>query len=352
MRSLAILCLAFGAIAWGEVVELTPILTTPEDPGYFRRALRAIRDAREEILVMLSDCRRYPWGSPANALTDALADARSRGVAVRVLIERGEEPAPETEAAFAYLAARGIEVRWDDPGVTLHAKLLLIDGELTLLGSSPWTYNGLFGSVQVDMLVRSRGVAGTFREFFGLVWEGRLDVEVETERAGIPALVPVPEFPQGEATHLALAGELLADAEARIDLALYKLRYYPQYPTSPSNELVAGLVAAAARGTRVRVLLEGGEGRGDPYFVGETREVATYLLLHGVEVRFDPPDSTLHAKLLVVDGEDLLISSANWSYYSLARNVEAGIALIGVPSLGTVFGRFFDSLWDNARALP
>ncbi|MGY4707862.1 phospholipase D-like domain-containing protein [Candidatus Bipolaricaulota sp. J31] len=341
-----------GALAWGAIVELTPILTTPADPRYFHRALRALQGAREEILVMLSDCRRYPWESPVNALTDALVDAGARGVAVRVLIERGKEPAPETEAAFAYLAGRGIEVRWDDPGVTLHAKLLLIDGELTLLGSSPWTYNGLFGSVQIDLLVRSQDVARTFREFFGLVWDGCLDVEVEMERPRPPSLIPVPELPEREATHLALAGELLAGAEARVDLALYKLRHYPQYPASPSNELVAGLVAAASRGARVRVLLEGGEGHGDPYFTGEARKVATYLLLHGVEVRFDPPDSTLHAKLLLVDGEDLLISSANWSYYSLARNVEAGIALTGVPSLGEILGRFFDSLWVDARVLP
>ncbi|NOX44176.1 MAG: hypothetical protein GXO72_00340 [Caldiserica bacterium] len=352
MRIFAISCLFLGACALGEIVEITPILTTPAEPRYFHRALGAIQGAREEVLVMLSDCRRYPGDSPVNALTGALAEAAARGIAVRVLLERGEEPVPEREAAFAYLAGRGVEVRWDDPDVSLHAKLLLVDGELALLGSSPWTYNGLFGSVQIDLLVRSRDVAHIFGEFFRLVWEGHLDATVRTGSAGSPALIPVPELPGGEASHLVAARELLAGAEARVDLALYALRRYPQYPTSPSNELVSGLVEAAARGARVRVLLEGGEAYTDPRFAGGTREVATYLLLHGVEVRFDPPGSTLHAKLLLVDTEDLLVSSANWSYYSLARNVEAGIALIGVPSLGEILGRFFELLWEDARALP
>ncbi len=352
MRIFAISCLFLGACALGEIVEITPILTTPADPRYFHRALEAIRNARAEILVMLSDCRRYPWDSPANALTGALADARARGVAVRVLLERGEGIAPETEAAFAYLVGKGIEVRWDDPDVSLHAKLLLVDGELALIGSSPWTYNGLFGSVQIDLLVRSRDVVRTFGEFFRLVWEGRLDATVRTGSAESPALIPLPELPEGEASHLTTALELLAGAEARVDLALYALRHYPQYPTSPSNELVSGLVDAAARGARVRVLLEGGEAYMDPRFAGEAREVATYLLLHGVDVRFDPPGTTLHAKLLLVDTEDVLVSSANWSYYSLARNVEAGVALTGVPALGEVLGRFFDFLWEDARVLP
>jgi phosphatidylserine/phosphatidylglycerophosphate/cardiolipin synthase-like enzyme len=352
MRILAILYLFSCVCALGEIVEVTPILTTPEDPRYFQWALRVIQGAREEVLVMLSDCRRYSWDSPANELTTALATVGTRGVSVRVLLERGKQPAPEAEAAFAYLVERGVEVRWDNPEVTLHAKLLLIDREFVLLGSSPWTYNGLFGSVQVDLLVRSRNVARAFWEFFELVWEGRLDVETALGRPKIPALVPVPDLPEGGLSHLVLAQELLADAEAQVGLMLYKLRYYPQYPMSPSNELLSELVGAVARGARVRVLLEGGEEYTDTNFVSETREVATYLLLHGVQVRFDSPGSTLHAKLLVVDEKDLIVSSANWSYYSLVKNVEAGITLVNVPALGEVLQEFFDILWERSRELP
>lgn len=350
MWILAIFLLFLGLIVQGEPVSVTPILSTPQAPRYFRWVLGAIEAAEGEILVMLSDCRRYAPPSGANALLDALVEAVGRGVEVKVLLERKDEVPPEEEAAFTYLAENGIEVRWDDPEITLHAKLLVFDRTEVILGSTPWTYNGLFRSVQVDLAVHSPTAAEVFRRFFGFLWEGRYRVETEMGRVSSPAFIPLPEFPEGEALHLEVAARLLDGAQEEVDLCLYMLRRYPW--ESPVNRLTDALVSAATRGVRVRVLLEGGETWMEPEFVTEAREVATYLLLHGVEVRFDPPNSTLHAKFLVVDGEDLLVSSANWAYYSLIKNVEAGVAFLGTPAVAAVLGDFFEALWGRAHPLP
>lgn len=350
MRSLAIFLLSLGFIARGEMVTVTPILSTPEAPRYFQWAQRAIENAREEILVMLSDCRRYSPGSQANALLDALAEAARRGVAVRVLLERKDEIPQETAAAFSFLRDNGVEVRGDDPEITLHAKLLILDRIEVVVGSTPWTYNGLFKSVQVDLAVRSAPVAEVFRRFFELIWEGEYRVESVLGAAQGPALLPLPEFPEGEALHLGLAAKMLGEAQREVVLGIYMLRRYLW--DSPVNRLTEALIAAAANGVRVRVLLEGGEDWMEPDFGHAAREVATYLLLHGVDVRFDPPNSTLHAKFLVVDGEDVLISSANWAYYSLIKNIEAGVALQDTPALGSILERFFAALWARARPLP
>ncbi len=350
MRSPAIFFLFLGLIALGEPVSVTPILSIPQVPRYFEWVLGAIENAEEEILIMLSDCRRYARPSRVNTLLDALAEAAGRGVQVKVLLERRDEIPPEEEAAFAYLEKNGIEVRWDDPESTLHAKLLVFDRTEVVLGSTPWTYNGLFESVQVDFAVRSPTAAQTFRRFFGFLWEGRYRVEPRLGEAKAPALILLPEFPEGEALHLEVAARLLEEAQKEIDLCLYMLRRYPW--DSPVNRLTDALISAAARGVRVRVLLEGGESWMEPDFASDAREVATYLLLHGVEARFDPPGSTLHAKFLVVDGEDLLVSSANWAYYSLIKNVEAGVALLGTPALGSILADFFEALWAQARPLP
>ncbi len=346
----AILLLSLGLAVLGEVVEITPILTTPETPRYFHWALEAIARAGREISAMLSDCRRYYPGSKVNLLLDALTEARKRGVSVRVILEGREGLAPEVEAAFSFLSENGVDVRWDDPEINLHAKLLILDGAEVLLGSSPWTYNGLFGSVQVDLAVRSPTLAATFERFFELVWKGKFRLTEELDEARPPALIPVPELPQGRLLHLEVASQLIGEAQVGVELALYMLRRYPW--DSPVNELTDALVAAAHRGVKVRVLLEGGEGWMESEFIQGAREVATYLLLHGVEVRLDPPGPTLHAKFLVVDGEDVLVSSANWAYYSLVKNVEAGLAFLKVPDLAESLTRFFEHLWARARPLP
>jgi phosphatidylserine/phosphatidylglycerophosphate/cardiolipin synthase-like enzyme len=114
---------------------------------------------------------------------------------------------------------------------------------------------------------------------------------------------------------------------------------------------VDALIQAAARGVHVRVLLEGGEEFMDEAMIKGNRETAAFLMLHGVEVRLDPLGETTHAKCLVVDGEDILVSSANWSYYSLEHNVEAGVAILAAPELASLLCQFFEGLWAGARAL-
>lgn len=340
-----LLCLRLLAVGVG----ITPLFSLPGEPVYYREVLRALEEAQEEILVMLSDCRFYPEGSPVNGLLEALARAHRQGVTVRVLLEDHGIPDPETEAAYRFLEGEGVEVRWDSPDVTLHAKLLVLDHRYVVVGSSPWTYNALFKSVQADLLIEEGDVAGTFAGFFRLIWEGRFKGRVEVMAPEPPALIPLPELPGAELHHH-WALRLLEGATRSISLALYKLGYYPQYPTSPSNELIAALLDAAARGVLVRVLLEGGEDYADLEFAREARKTATYLRLNGVRVRFDPTGETLHAKLLVVDGEDIMVSSANWSYYSLARNVEAGVVILGAPELGELSQRFFLHLWHRAAS--
>ncbi len=340
------LCLRLLAVGAG----ITPLFSLPGEPIYYREVLRALGEAREEILVMLSDCRFYPGGSPVNSLLETLARSRRQGITVRVLLEGHGIPDPKAEAAYRFLEGEGVEVRWDSPEVTLHAKLLVFDNRHVVVGSSPWTYNSLFKSTQADLLIEDGEVAGTFAEFFRLIWKGEPTGEVEIEAPEPPALIPLPELP-GAKLHHRWALRLLEGASKYISLALYKLGYYPQYPRSPSNDLIAGLLDAAARGVRVRVLLEGGEDYADLEFAREARRTATYLRLNGVQVRFDPMGETLHAKLLVVDGEDIMVSSANWSYYSLARNVEAGVVILGTPELGELSQRFFLHLWRRATSI-
>ncbi len=347
MRGWAITAAVFlcCSLAWGFPV--LPLVSTPDQPVYLATLPRLLGEAEQRIWAALSDCRRYPAGETAPLLS-ALAEAAGRGVEVRVLLERRERnPLGEQLAAFSYLDHPGIEVEWDDPEVTLHSKFLLVD-DWIVVGSTHWTKSALLFSVQVDLAIRSPALAEVAAEFFHWLWAGDLaGVEVELPLEGWPAGAVLPLFDLPEAgIHAGVLPQVLARARATIDLIMYRLAYYPQYPDSPSNSLVEGLVSALRRGVRVRVLLEGGEDF--PDLAEANRLTAAYLLLHGAEVRWDPPGLTTHAKCLVVDGRDVVVSSANWSYYSLARNVEAGVAFLDAPALAEALTRAFESLWQEA----
>lgn len=351
-RALAVaLCLACG-LGWAATV--TPLLTTPANPAYLREVVARLGEAKAQVDVLLSDCCYYGEGDPESLPVMTLAACADRGITVRLILDQFEDRpmSPTQQAAIQHLEAHGARVKLDDPQVTLHAKLIIVDRRFVIIGSSHWTYNALLGSVQVDLCCESVELAEQFTSFFELLWEGVDVAEVILPKPPWPEplILPLPQ-PPGTALHAEVIPELIGRAEYSLDLLLYRLAYYPQYWDSPSNLLVDALIEAAARGVHVRVLLEGGEEFMDEAMIRGNRETAAFLLLHGVEVRLDPLGQTTHAKCLIVDEEDILVSSANWSYYSLEHNVEAGVAILATPELASLLRQFFEGLWARARAL-
>lgn len=349
LRKVLIAALTMSWLGWAATVTLLP--TAPGQPVYLNTVTTLLSLAEQSVDAMLSDCRYYD--DLAIQPVFALAAAASRGVEVRVIVDRskGRSVVPEQEKAVQYLEAHGVKVQLDDPEVTLHAKLLIVDRRFVIVGSSHWTWNALFGSVQVDLLIESAELAWEYTRFFDYVWKNQGSAKVSLAEGDFPApaLLPLAELP-GSELHLAIIEMLLSEATTSVELFIYRLGYYPYIRDSQSNRLISALIDASRRGVHVRVLLEGGEEFMDEATIQGNREAAAFLLLHGVEVRLDPLGETMHAKCLIVDEKHVLVSSANWSYYSLVKNVEAGVAVLGAPELAREVRAFFEVVWARARS--
>ena len=130
---------------------------------------------------------------------------------------------------------------------------------------------------------------------------------------------------------------------------LYRVSVYPQFEDSATTDLVRALIAAARRGLEVRALID------DCSFYADSAkanlESAIYLYQSGVDVRCDDPAVTTHAKLLVIDGETVVLGSTNWNYYSVERNIEANVALLRMPEVARPFEGYFASLWAEGRSI-
>jgi len=115
------------------------------------------------------------------------------------------------------------------------------------------------------------------------------------------------------------------------------------YRTSYTDRLLAGLVRAAKRGVRVRVILERGNDGGDSQVDTSNRETAARLRQGGIDVDFDSPRVTTHTKVAVIDGRYILLGSHNLTNSALKYNHELSV-FVDSPSLAGKTLRYIDSL--------
>ncbi len=169
------------SVLWGIFISLvltsSPLLALPaedveiiQNREYFPRVHQALKEAEESIrVIMFEACyyEEYP-DSPSNILIKDLIEAHRRGVKVEVILELGifEEVNRNNQEVGQLLSREGVVVAFDSASVTTHAKLITIDGDISILGSTNWKYYSLDKNNEVSVLIKSREVAGEIEEYF------------------------------------------------------------------------------------------------------------------------------------------------------------------------------------------
>jgi phosphatidylserine/phosphatidylglycerophosphate/cardiolipin synthase-like enzyme len=144
------------------------------DAQYFQAARRMIQEAKSSIYVMMFEMGYYEEhpNSPSNLLIRGLTDAKKRGVRVQVILDVREEDdrtSKNNRRASKVLSEGDVEVIYDPFFKTTHAKMMITDEKLSLLGSTNWTYHALTNNNEVSVLVRSREVARELIDYFNRV---------------------------------------------------------------------------------------------------------------------------------------------------------------------------------------
>ena len=96
------------------------------------------------------------------------------GVRVQALLNQAgggwRAPALNRQSS-KWLSDRGVEVRTLGSGRTCHAKLLIIDDEIAIVGSHNWTPYALERNFEVSVLVRNPGCVGKLTAHFEELWK-------------------------------------------------------------------------------------------------------------------------------------------------------------------------------------
>ena len=308
----------------------------------------------------------------ARGVAQALAAAARRGVQVRVVVD-GFGSQPTLAAVRALLEPAGVALAvfcpvdgwrsWLQPGALrrLHHKLCVVDGQLGFVGGINLIddrhdlQHGWSELPRLDYAVRLHGpVAGSLmqtaramwtRAAVGRDWRGEVRRIARSSQpiAGMRLLLsrmrltlrPPSALAAGESAIPPVRAALLVRDNLRqrrsierhyidaLDSAREQIDLVSPY-FYPGRTFRRALLAAARRGVRVRLLMQG---RADYRFAAlAARAQYEELMAHGVHI-FEYTPAFLHAKVARVDDGWATVGSSNIDPTSLLVNLEANIAV-------------------------
>ncbi|TWO72250.1 cardiolipin synthase ClsB [Caenimonas sedimenti] len=323
---------------------------------FFPALIAAIESAQAEVLL---ETYIFDFTGSGSEVADALERAARRGVLVRVLVDdvgTGEPPEGRLTRmefvgvqwqAFAPLGFLGL--LWPGHWRRLHRKLCVVDqrtgfcGGINILDDFHDPNHGVLESPRFDFSLRVTGplVADMHEtmtrqwqraETMGRLRQARLGGALVSWRAigqATPLAAPAP----GERT-AAKAALLLRDNlrhRARIERAYLRAigRAREEIIIAnayfvPGGRMRRALIAAARRGVRVCLLLQGRYEYFMQYYAA--RPVFGALLSAQVQIHEYAP-SFLHAKVAVIDGHWATVGSSNLDPLSLLLAREANVVV-------------------------
>ena len=138
------------------------------DREYFRTVIELIDSANFSVHAIVYDVNYYPDypESPSNILLSALEEAAGRGVDVRFITDE----TPTEKPVITILKENGVGMKFDSKDITTHAKLIIIDSKIVIIGSTNWSYYSIDKNHEANVLINSASLARKFESYFESIW--------------------------------------------------------------------------------------------------------------------------------------------------------------------------------------
>jgi len=296
--------------------------------------------------------------STGQVFVEALIAAVNRGVAVRVIIDAMGDLYSWPRISHR-LQRQGVRVERFNPsrfmsklpGLNLrnHRKLLVLDGQVGFTGGMNIGDRHLLEQVATrqptaDIHFQFEGpVVAQLAMGFAQTWQlvsGEkakiLEGPPECGASLCRVIVDGPDHNLDKLSNVLLAAIAQAKESIRI-MTPYFL---------PSREMLAALQTAALRGVAVSLVLP--EKNNLPYVQWAMSNMLWELLYYNITVAYQPPPFN-HSKLFMVDGEYVLIGSANLDPRSLRLNYELSVEIYDRALAAELASEFDEGLARSSK---
>jgi phosphatidylserine/phosphatidylglycerophosphate/cardiolipin synthase-like enzyme len=355
--------------------QVTPI----NDRDYYPAMEKLIAGARHSVEICLYEAEfytEYP-GSASNNLIDALCAAANRGVRVTAVMDRsgfrnGGEHDAQQVATATRLAQAGVSVYFDPDEIQSHQKLAIFDRDIVVVASVNWKHYSLTSNREVAVALWSQEAGRRYEQYFAERVSDGSPFVVEGARlaplAGAlePAVLGLPTFPLNDIAFLENrwfyinAAKAIREATSEIFLVQNYAKFYPRVPRQvpgrpdgkppETNLLLDELVAAMKRGVKVTYVADIMWNADVQREWSDTDRVfMDKLAAAGATVLRDDPNITIHAKMMVIDGDKAIVGSTNWSFEAMELNNEVSVLITSPAAVQNSYLPWVRSILEKAE---
>lgn len=171
ITAIFVLCVFYSVSSFGlPADDVIPLV----DSDYYPQVHQTLITAKKSILCVMyiADVDpKYPHSWEYNLVND-LISAHRRGIEVTVIFDQNvmfwetgkkrKKTERKSDNAYELLKKNGVPVYYDSDDRVTHSKVLVIDGYITIMGSTNWTYSALKKNHEASVLIKSRSVAEEF----------------------------------------------------------------------------------------------------------------------------------------------------------------------------------------------
>ncbi|MCB9450735.1 MAG: phospholipase [Anaerolineaceae bacterium] len=278
------------------------------------------------------DIAAFEFNNPV--LTQAVLNAKSRGVTVRVVTDN-EHGIGDDDTTLNQFVAAGIPVIDDARGGLMHNKFMILDSSVVWTGSWNYTINGTYRNNNNALAMRSRRAVEIYQAEFNEMFVNK---EFGSKRSAVNGgsfnqdgtPVQVLFAPEDEVVPTMI--QLLSGAKSSIRFMAFSFTL---------SDVGNVLLNQAQNGVSVTGIFET---TGSETAFSEL----TPLFCAGLPVRQDGNGYVFHHKVFIVDDTTVLTGSFNFSASARDSNDE-NIVIISDPDLAAQYIAEFNRRWAEAK---
>lgn len=319
-----------GGISRKEIsYRIIPVV----DRDYFPTAKKLIQGAEKSICISMFVIKRgKKVNSFVNLLIEELKNAAKRGIKIKLLLENKKVNQP---AVDFLRGIRNIEIKFDSLQKTTHNKIIIIDQNTILIGSTNWTEKSIGHANEANAAIEDRKIAEYFQEYFNRLWkDSSKDISpFKSFRGGVIPLI--------DRQYFDVVKKFMSKSTQRIFVMVYGYKLSETRDTK-GDILANEIIKAKRRGVETKVLLE--KSNFDDRLNRMNSKTIEYFKENGVEARFGSKDIITHSKVVVID-DAVILGATNWSYSGLAQWHNSDI-LIRKKEIVDFFVNYFEEKFN------